>query len=306
MSIFNSFRFEVVHKNKVKISYTGNENLSVAIGFQLIGTNIQNYFYLHTFTPYSWTIPSYSLIGIEKIYFYEENSNKYLFEWLVPKLNVVTHDKSKIVCIGLNKTGTTSFQKGLEKLGLSFFPDYTALVNLTPSFYHGDIRTILSVLDNPKFDAYEDMPFALPSFFKKIYEYRPNDIYVLTVRENTEKWVESFKKYHDWLIRDGLDIQNNIHPLSLSVQNVSIETNLKNFITPLFEEYGLFSDGEIDLKLRNLYENYNREVIEFFKNKPKSKFIVLDVSKNGELKRFTDWIDLKNDVEDFPWENKTK
>lgn len=306
MSLFNSFRFEIVNKKQIKIHYTGKENISVIIGFQLVGFLTQNYFHRHTFSPRTWTVPNYDLLGVEKIVIYEEGSKNYLFEWLVPKLNVIKDQNPKIICLGLNKTGTTSFQKGLENLGINFFPHLRSMVDFVPSYHHGNIFPILSILQNPKYRAFGDMPFSFPSFYKHIYEHRPNDIYVLTIRESTEKWVKSFKQYHEWLLKNANEKSINNHPSTLSVENVVSKTHLKNFISPLFDEYGLFENKPEDSYLSEIYENYNNEVIEFFRNKPNSNFMVLDVSKPGELKKFSDWLGISNSEMDFPWENKTK
>lgn len=303
--MFNTFRFELFEEKRIKIYYNGTEDLTVLIGFQLTGTNIQSYFYKHKFLPFSWAIPNYDLLGIDKLYFYNAETREYLFEWLVPKINVKPLNRQKIVCIGLNKTGTTSFHKGLEDLGMNFFPVMQSMVHVTPSYYHDNLGVTLSILENPKFDAYEDLPFSLPSFYKKIYPLRPNDIYVLTIRENREKWVQSFKRYFKWLTEKKLDIQNNIHPITFTLESAHQSFKLKNFITPLFSEIGLFESEDLDKTLHEFYEKYNEEVIEYFKNKPQSNFIVLDVSKKNELKRFTNWLGIPNQTNDFPWENKT-
>ena len=179
------------------------------------------------------------------------------------------------------------------------------MVDFVPSYYHGNIHPILSILENPKYGAFGDMPFSFPSFYKNIYEHRPNDIYVLTIRESTEKWVKSFKQYHQWLLKNIGETSPNNHPATLNVENIASKITLKNFITPLFDEYKLLTNKFEDSYLEDFYNRYNQEVIEFFNNKPKSNFMVIDVSRQGELKKFTDWVGISNTEMNFPWENKT-
>jgi hypothetical protein len=303
MDIFNSFDFKLYQKNKVQIHYKGNENITVKIDFKTIGNKTKSNSFLRQFFPGTWYVPNETIEGCEKIIFYGEN-NLYLFEWLIPKLKQVKRTKQKIVCLGLNKTGTTSFQIGLEKLGFSFYSVYSGILDLTSSYYHNDINPTLSALDNPKFDVYRDMPFSLPGIYKKLYKNRPKDIYVLTVRETKEKWIQSFKKYHKWLLNEK-NYKDGIHEDVLSVDFITYNVNLKNIFTPLFDAYGLNSIELLDEKLSEVYDQHNQEIIDFFRNKPNSNFIVLDVAKPGELKRFTDWMNLENEILDFPWENKT-
>jgi hypothetical protein len=303
MDIFNSFDFNLYQKNKVQIHYKGDKSITIKIDFKTIGNKTKSKSFSKQFFPGTWFAPNETLEGCEKIIFYDEN-NLYLFEWLVPKLKQLKKTKQKIVCLGLNKTGTTSFQMGLEKLGFSFFSVYSGISDLSPSYYHNDINPTLSALNNPKFDAYRDMPFSLPGIYKKLYKNRPNDIYVLTIRDTKEKWIQSFKKYHKWLINE-IKYKDGIHKDVLSIDFITYKVNLKNFFTPLFDAYGLDSIELLEEKLSEVYDQHNQEIIDFFRKKPNSNFIVLDVAKPGELKRFTDWMNLENEILDFPWENKT-
>jgi len=301
MDIFNSFDFKLYQKNKVQIHYKGNENITVKIDFKTIGNKTKSNSFLREFVTGTWYVPNETIEGCEKIIFYSKD-NHYLFEWLIPKKKTVK--KQKIVCLGLNKTGTTSFKIGLEKLGIQFYPVYDAILDLSSSYYHDDIYPTLSALNNSKFLGYNDMPFSLPGIYKKLYKHRPNDIYVLTVRSDKNKWIESFKKYHKWLL-DEKKYEQHIHEGVLSIDFITYKTTLKNFFTPLFDAYGLEDIQSIDEKLSQVYDEHNQKIIEFFNKKPNSNFIVLDVAKPGELKRFTDWVGIENETLDFPWENKT-
>jgi hypothetical protein len=46
--------------------------------------------------------------------------------------------------------------------------------------------------------------------------------------------------------------------------------------------------------------------IKFFREKNFSNFVVIDMSRKDELKRFTNWLGIKNNKQDFSWENKSK
>ena len=92
---------------------------------------------------------------------------------------------TKIFCIGLSKTGTTSLARALEILGYKT-RDYIGVT----SYFAGDLTSInLQEIDAN--EAFTDTP--IPSFYKQLDEKYPNSKFILTTR-NMEDWLRSCKK----------------------------------------------------------------------------------------------------------------
>lgn len=301
MDIHNLFSFEVLSNEKIKINYFGDSEIKVAISLILTGGNVLHTA-RHTFPcKNSWFSPEFNYMGCTHISLYDLNNNKHILKWLVPKNLSTSIDRQKIICLGLNKTGTTSFQKDLEQLGYNFLPTNIGTLKVLPDVYHNDFNSLYSVLDNPKFNAYRDLPFALPNIHEKIFEYRPNDIYVLTVRQNADVWVKSVIKHYGWIINHK---NSYISDELFDYYDGPEIVRFSNFSKPLFDSWGVETFNDVENKLKNAYITHNNSVIKFFNERNVKNFIVLDVSKENELKRFTNWLRIKNDKKNFSWENK--
>jgi hypothetical protein len=297
------FSFEVTEDLKIKVIYLGKKPLEVILTSTMFGGEIfQSMDYkFYEFTH--WFIPPFSYRGCSYLNIYDKKTKKNLLNWVLPSEITKSSDKQNIICIGLNKTGTTSFEKDLTKIGYNFLPTSYGALKLQTDVYHGDFYSTFSSLNNPIFDGYQDLPFSLPKVFKKIYDNRPNDIYVLTVRSDVKLWVESVKKYYNWFIKDGNPRSND---RVFNYYNGPVLSNISNFCTPTFHMWGIFSFSDLDNKLTDVYNKHNDDVINFFEQKNSKNFITLDVSKSGELFRLTNWLGVKTIGENFSWENKSK
>lgn len=100
--------------------------------------------------------------------------------------------RPKIFCIGLNKTGTTSFGDALAMFGYQRCGWATSLSpRLVREYFEGDLSTIRNVAY--KFDVLEDLPW--PLVYQEMDQHFPNAKFVLTVRESPGKWLESISKH---------------------------------------------------------------------------------------------------------------
>jgi 3'-phosphoadenosine 5'-phosphosulfate (PAPS) 3'-phosphatase len=96
-----------------------------------------------------------------------------------------TSERTKIFCIGLSKTGTTSLAAALERLG------YKVRDNIgVTRFVPGDLSCI-DERELAAYDAFTDMP--IPSFYRRLDEGYPNSRFILTMR-NRAAWLQSCKK----------------------------------------------------------------------------------------------------------------
>ena len=52
------------------------------------------------------------------------------------------------------------------------------------------------------------------------------------------------------------------------------------------------------------YIDYNKEIIDYFKERPKD-LLVLNLSEENAFQKFINFLDIKTSLTNFPWENKT-
>ena len=96
--------------------------------------------------------------------------------------------KQKVFVIGFQKTGTTSLDLALQKLG---YKVYCVDKNLLKFEKSKDIKSyIKKILKN--WDAVQDMPW--PLFYRELYELYPDAKFILTKRE-PDDWFSSVKRF---------------------------------------------------------------------------------------------------------------
>jgi hypothetical protein len=299
----NLFSFEITSDQKVKVIYLGNKPVDVVISTRMIGGEIYDSVNYIFYEFSHWYIPPFTYKGCTHITIFDLKNKKEILSWILPSDLSKSPNKQNIICLGLNKTGTTSFETDLRNIGYTFLPTSFGSIKLQTDVYHGDFYSTYSALNNPLFNAYQDSPFSLPNVYRKIYENRPNDIYILTERSDVELWVESVKKNFGWFINDGNAYSND---RVFDYYNGPEHYKISNFCALTFHMWGIYSFSDLDNKLRDVYNRHNDDVMDFFDKKNSRNFMKIDVSKPGELLRLTKWLGVKNDKKNFSWENKTR
>ena len=94
-------------------------------------------------------------------------------------------EKPKIICVGFQKTGTTSMNAAFSQLGLRVCSVYGRHMKL-PRLRANYVRRGLDLLRS--YDAVEDMPW--PLIFREIDAAYPGARFILTWRE-TDRWLKS-------------------------------------------------------------------------------------------------------------------
>ena len=117
---------------------------------------------------------------------------------------------SKIFCIGLHKTGTTSLLQAFLKLGIR---TCDGLADATASGRAGfassacPLEWLSDLIDD--FQAFEDVPW--PCLFKELYEAHSDSYFILTTR-SPESWIKSCVAHfgalsdpvHEWIYGEGM------------------------------------------------------------------------------------------------------
>ena len=296
--------YEFTDNNGVKFINVSPKEYNVKVIGIIIGTNLD---YTHygefNLKPGNWFIPNirYDAFSSIKIYI----DDVYNFHLSLDNNKNYNKFKSKIIGIGLNKTGTTSFRDSMGMNGFKVFNEYYGHQYLLQDVHNKNIYSTLSFLESPLFDLYEDLPFSLLNFYKEIYEHRPQDYYVLTVRNNVEEWVESAYKFYSHDINDiNLKKDYKIHRITNIGNKQTVLT--KNYLTLQMINWGINGSGNIKNQFRDTYNRHLDDVTNFFSKKFNSNFITINVSKENELKRLSNFIGFETTENNFVWSNKSK
>ena len=184
------------------------------------------------------------------------------------------NNQSKIFCLGLSKTGTTSLAAALAMLG------YQTKDNLGVTTYTaGDLiaSVDLSIIDNN--DAFTDTP--IPSFYKELDLMYPNSKFILTVRE-LKSWLSSCKKqFNQRATEKRSDVINDLF------EDI--------YETHFFEEEK-FTVG---------YRCFVDEAINYFKNRPED-LLIIDISAGEGWEKLCTFLGKTIPEEAFPKANVTQ
>lgn len=176
--------------------------------------------------------------------------------------------KQKVFCIGFHKTGTTSLEVALKKLGY----------RVTGSFgtKDPDIANKLHAMAYelvPKFDAFEDNPW--PIIYRELDEHFPGSKFILT-RRPTEAWIRS-----------------QVKDFALT------ETPMRRWI---YGDDAGCPGGNEDIYVAR-YERHNREVLEYFKDRP-DDLLLIDLPNDDGWSRLCPFLGVDTPDEPFPHANK--
>jgi len=165
----------------------------------------------------------------------------------------------KIFCIGFQKTGTTSFKQAMTRLGYSVCTTEDRR-RAMKSILEGNYSTVVPEVIS-KYDVFEDNPWFWPYIetnnnksiptYEWIYNRYPNSRFVLTRRKSSEAWLKSFMGHIKRFFPST--------PISDSEKYIFIygKERLRNNLPSCVE----------------IYEDYNKEAIKFFSDKPHERFL---------------------------------
>lgn len=209
---------------------------------------------------------------------------------------VSKRNRNKIFVIGRNKTGTTSIKKAFDDLGFIVGNQRNA-ERLQKYYLKTDFNPIIQYCKSA--EVFQDYPFSYPETYKFVDKAYPNSKFILTVRDSPEQWYDSISKFHAKLFGKGIlptksDLENATY-----VEKGWVWRNFSFFYNPPNLE-DIYSKNN----LIKTYIDYNKEVINYFKNRP-DDLLILNLSDENAYQKFIDFIDIKSPFSDFPWINKT-
>lgn len=204
--------------------------------------------------------------------------------------------KTKYFCIGKNKTGTTSIERAFRDLGFAVGRQAEAERLALEHYFEGQFDPIIEYCRSAQ--VFQDVPFSYPETYKHLDKAYPGSKFILSVRDDAEQWYRSLTRFH--AKRFG---KNGELPTAQQLKE-------STYIQPGRMYSLLRINGTSDEDPYNKetlianYERYNRDVIEYFKDRP-DDLLIINVSKPGDYQRFVEFIGANSTSTDFPWENRT-
>jgi len=204
--------------------------------------------------------------------------------------------KTKIFCIGRNKTGTTSIKKAAEDLG--FIVGHQGAAELLfKDYLKRDFSGLIDYCRTAQF--FQDVPFSLPYTYQILDYAFPDSKFILSVRDSAEQWYDSLIKFQTKIHgqRGELPDKNYLLLNKRVFEGFSYWTKNDVYRTP---DHDLFNKE----LLINHYLRYIEEVQHFFRFK--KNLIVVNVKVKDDYKVFCDFLGREPKYDSFPWENKTE
>lgn len=176
--------------------------------------------------------------------------------------------KGKIICVGFQKTGTSTLREALRIL--DFEVKDTSSRALIP-ILKGDYAKILKMIQN--YDAVEDTPWYI--IYQELDKLLPDSKFILTVRDE-ESWYNSVNRHignlrsahHEWIYGRGKGLPKD--------------------------------DKENTIKV---YLNHNKNVITYFKDRP-DDLLILDFTKGDKWEKLCKFLNKEVPEVPFPHYNK--
>ncbi len=188
-----------------------------------------------------------------------------------------TGNQSKIFCLSMQRTGTTSVGQffrdhGFKVAGYS----YERSMEWSESRFIGDYETIFNTNGFNKFQVFEDNPWWEGDFYRFLFHRFPNSKFILFKR-NSDKWYDSLMSHsngktlgnafrHSKLYkREWEYYENYASNPNDDYKNIKVVDNLMD----LKEEHRLH--------YKNIYELRNKEIVDFFNYFDESRLIYLEL-----------------------------
>jgi hypothetical protein len=178
--------------------------------------------------------------------------------------------KGKIIGVGFQKTGTSTLRDALKILNYSVKDTSTrALIPILKN----DYKKVLKIID--KFDAIEDTPWYI--IYKELDKLLPGSKFILTIRDE-QSWYKSVSRHignlrsahHEWIYGKGKGLPKD------------------------------YKENTI-----NVYNNHNKKVVEYFKNRP-NDLLIIDFTKGDRWDKLCKFLDKDIPKEVFPHANNSK
>jgi len=215
---------------------------------------------------------------------------------LLPVRAIQNANKTKVFCIGKNKTGTTSIAKLFADMGLVVGSQPRA-EQLSKGWIDNDFTKIIKYVKYGG-EAFQDIPFSLPNTYKVLDEAFPGSKFILTKRKSPEIWCDSLINFHSKVFGNGSV------PTKQDLQESTYIS--KGFAWDMMN--ALHDLDENDVYNRQVliddYIKYNNDVKTYFEGRDE-QFLVVTLEDGDIVEKIKSFLNIEDDSLSMPWENKT-
>jgi Sulfotransferase domain len=187
-------------------------------------------------------------------------------------LNLRPVRATKVVGIGLPKTGTTSLGYCFRHFG---FKHHTYDMDLALKVKRNQIDDVLSVAE--QHESFEDWPWFL--LYKEFDRRFPNTKFILTLRKDTATYVRSLQRHHE---REGI--------------------RQTDFVKPHWwdEVHGMQpAEWDYDYSAQR-YENHHRAVLEYFAGRVNNDLLAVCWENGDGWDALSRFLNKRAPAEPFP------
>jgi hypothetical protein len=204
--------------------------------------------------------------------------------------------RSKVFCVGRNKTGTTSVAEVLRQFGYAVGNQNKAEA-LMGDWAQRDFRRIIHYCRFA--DAYQDVPFSLPYTYQAVDSAFPGSKFILTVRCSAGEWYDSLTRFHSGLMGKG---------------RLPTPDDLKEYPYAgrgwLWRQQTLVYDvDETTLYDRQIYtqhyDQHNAQVVDYFRHRP-GDLLVVNLADGDAMERLCHFLGKPYTGQTMPHLNQSK
>ena len=206
------------------------------------------------------------------------------------------NDGKKVFCIGLNKTGTTSWSQAMMDLGYRVGNERAAEIffdDWTQKTYSRILRFCYSAR------AFQDVPFSLPGMYVELHQRFPDSKFVLTIRDSAQQWYQSVIRFHAKIWSDDghcPPTRRNLENADYIYKGWPAAFCREVFQTPPEDPYNR-------VVLLQFYKNHVASASAYFSTFPDA-FLQLNIAQPGALKKMCGFLGRPYPGGEFPWKNR--
>ncbi len=223
-----------------------------------------------------------------------------------------SHKTHKVFCIGYNKTGTTTLEKVLLKLGYRMPKQSTQETRVVRELFQGNYKPLITLCE--RYEAFQDNPFSQGVTYAALDALFPDSKFILTVRE-PNAWFESLTRFHlqGILRRAGVNKLEDFREISFKDKSIYLDKGYMHDVTKRHAAYVKDLKVKYDWSLVynkkhriDMFERRNEEIIKHFQDR-QNQLLVIDLSKATDNSEILNFLDLRNKpIEPLPHLNKSK
>jgi len=203
--------------------------------------------------------------------------------------------KTKIFCIGMGKTGTTSLEAFFRELGFTLGNQNKA-EDLLEDWAIRNFTPIVAFARSAQ--VFQDIPFCLPFTYVFLDRAYPDSKFILSVRDDAEQWYESLIRFISGLVGKGRlptedDLREFVHRhKGWLLQSVKLI-------------YGVSDENPFDkAQLTRVYESHNAAVQEYFRHRP-GALLTINLREQDAAQKVMEFLGLPYGGESMPHLNRS-